>query len=98
MLEKAREGKFPTDIFEGSRAELKATEYAEHLQEVMPVVWKAAIASRMEAIERSADFYNLRASSGTIRGLNRRTRGQLRQTDPPTTPPFLEFADSSKLS
>ena len=59
MLDKGREPRFPTDVFEGNRAEVTEAEYAaEHLQEVLPKIWDAAIAARMEAQEIAAEHYN----------------------------------------
>ena len=60
LLDKGREPRFPTDIFEGKRAEITTTEYTEHLQEVLPKIWKAAVAARMEAQEIAAEYYNER--------------------------------------
>ena len=58
MLDKGREPRFPTDIFEGKRAEVTETEYVDHLQQVLPQIWKAAVAARMEAQEVAAEYYN----------------------------------------
>ena len=60
LLDKGREPRFPTHVFEGKRAEVTETEYAEHLQEVLPKIWDAAIAARMEALEIAAEHYNER--------------------------------------
>ena len=60
MLDKGREPRFPTDIFDGKRAEVTETEYVDHLQQVLPQIWKAAVAARMEAQEVAAEYYNER--------------------------------------
>ena len=59
MLDRGREARFPTDVFEGKRAEITETEYNEHLLEVLPHIWKAAMAARMEAQEVAALYTHI---------------------------------------
>ena len=46
------------DAIEGLRAEATQTEYNRHLNEILPGVYKAALACKIEAQERSAENYN----------------------------------------
>ena len=58
MLNTGREARLPTDIIDESRIETLQSEYAGHLSEILPMIYKKAIAARMEAQEVQADYYN----------------------------------------
>jgi hypothetical protein len=59
LLHTGREMRLPTDAIEGIRVEATQTEYNRHLNEIMPGLYRAAMACKMEAQERSAENYNM---------------------------------------
>jgi hypothetical protein len=58
LLHTGREMRLPLDTIEGLRVEAAQTGYSRHLNEIMPGLYKAALACKMEAQERSAENYN----------------------------------------